>query len=384
MTLRRFLAALGGAGLVLAAAASPARADTPKITFTPEPPASFEVPPTISGSATHDGFNDADMSEVDLTWASEIGEPAEACTLPEPTAFTGSSTKIDFSAEPDLPCNGRYTITVKATSGSNVAHSQTTKTATRTFDVAVPPEVPAGLATSSDDVNRTVTLSWQANEEADLWGYLIDRAGADGVFAELAVTSATTYVDEQIPQAGGTFTYQVWAVRLGATQNPDDPDDFVLSDSASPASAARVTPPTTTSQRPGGGTGGGSGGARGGDGEVEGNAPPPPPELGTFERLKAEVEARRLASLTTLDPGYKDRLNYGDARMLPDDGSLAAGGARSSFADVHDRLAALRPIAIGMLLFVGALQIRYITRRAARAAGELADGPYAGDDGLSR
>ncbi len=90
-----------------------------------------------------------------------------------------------------------------------------------------PPAAPTGLAATASGAD--VTLTWNANTETDLAGYLLYRNGrlvnASGpVVGSLTpyLLTATTYVDHSLPD--GTFTYQVYAVdRAGNLSGPSGP-----------------------------------------------------------------------------------------------------------------------------------------------------------------
>lgn len=383
--MRRRVATAVAVGAVMALWASPAAADAPTITFQPEVPARFDGAPSISGQASHDGPSDADMSGVTLSYSSALARGPGSCAIPPPVSFSGNGTQVAFSAQPAFECNGRYRVTVEASSGSNTLHPPETTVERRVFDLAAPPKVPAGVKAA--DGRDGVTITWSANTEKDIVGYLVDRREGEGAFDELGFTDTTSWLDDEIPDSGGTFTYRVWSVRLGPKQDREDTADYVLSSTPSSTATATVAPTSTGSSGGTGGSGGGGGDGSGGDGGSGGEGtgtggggftipetpkddrPPPQPDLSRFRDLKKEAERQQQLQSTTTDPGFNEELPFGERPDGPaggnPDGSLAAG-ERRVFEEVVDRRAALVPIAGGILLFVGAIQLRWLTRRAAR------------------
>lgn len=356
-----------GAGAVLA---PPAQAHGPAITVTASPAGVPEGQAlrTTTGHATHDGELDADMQSVILRWRTTVDHGGRDCSRPADQGWErnpSNTTRIDFSQDATFDCNGRYELDVIAVGDSSTIHSgsQETKQTIKDVVLKVAPAVPTGVTATSSQ--RRVEVTWAANGEPDLLGYLVYRNGS---FHDSSTTNS--YVDTDFPSAGGTFTYKVSAVRLGPSQNPDDEADFVESGQSGAGSA---TVPKTTSTSSGGSGDDGDGGSGGGPSKKPTVKLAPTPssggssaraDLSGFARLKQQADEEARLRSTTTDPGYSDELPYGEGGGRNPDGSLASGGDRSTFEEVVDRKAVMVPIAFGLLLFVGALQMRYLARRA--------------------
>jgi hypothetical protein len=73
---------------------------------------------------------------------------------------------------------------------------------------------PAGIETVAD--GSRVTVSWAANPEPDILGYVVERDEGDG-YVEVATTRSTKLVQALVP---GKYAYRVTAVR-SSTQSED-------------------------------------------------------------------------------------------------------------------------------------------------------------------
>ncbi len=129
-----------------------------------------------------------------------------------------------------LPEGAAFVLTLEA---EDLAGNVATDAVQVTID-NLPPAAPTGLTATTS--GTTINVSWNANTEPDLRGYLLYRDGrlvnAPGpVVGSLLpyVLTATTYADTGRPD--GTFTYQVYAMDLAEN----------LSDPSAPASATVET-----------------------------------------------------------------------------------------------------------------------------------------------
>jgi hypothetical protein len=371
--LRALLVAGGALALVLALP-HPASAHSPDIVFDPDPTGTYSAQPTVSGRATHGGELGAEMDRVEMSWQSLTGHPSSACAVPGKQTFPGGSgvTEVGFSQTPEFPCNGHYAVVVDAYARSTALHGGDSSTASRDLTLRIPPARVTRLESASS--GREVGLTWKASPEPDRVGYLIDRRVGSGSYVEgYAVTTVSSFTDTDLPSAGGEVTYRVWSVRLGSKQDLEAPEDYVSAEHPSSSASADVdaAPPSTSSGGSGDGGGSGSGGGSGGSGgggvtiaTTPTGGPAPRADLSGFAALQRQVDEERRLRSTTTDPGFAETLPY-DAEGGSGGRELAGGPQdRSTFEDVVDRKAVLVPIAGGLLLFVGALQLRYLARRA--------------------
>ena len=102
-----------------------------------------------------------------------------------------------------------YVVTAVDNDGNESVHSQEAEAFV--MDI-VPPAVPTGLTAAVD--NSKVTLSWNANTESDLMGYLVYRSTTSGtgyVLLNNTPIEVTNYVDTGVTN-GVTYYYVVEAV----------------------------------------------------------------------------------------------------------------------------------------------------------------------------
>jgi len=388
----RVLAVSGVLGIVAFAATAPALAHNPTVQVDldpdPVPAGVYETAaPTVKGNASHTGTLQPDLDKVELTWSSP--NLSAGCTLPPAETFPAGSDRLTFTSSATFDCNGRYEVTAKAYSQSQAvpAHEQTTATKPAEFGLRLPPAVPTGVAATPNNANRTVKVSWTANTEPDLDRYLVWRRIGGGPWLVIDDAYTAAYTDSDIADAGGSYSYRIESVRLGVEQNPANNQDKVFSVTPSAVSTASVSAVPTTTTAEGGTTTTSSGSTTTTSGGASQPATtttsaytvprtppatnaPPVRDLSGFEELKARAEEEARRRSTTTDPGYDEDLPFG-SRQGPtdgsDDGSLASGPRdRSTFESVTDRTETLIPIAGGLVLFVGALQLRYLARRAAQ------------------
>jgi hypothetical protein len=77
-----------------------------------------------------------------------------------------------------------------------------------------PPAAPFAVAGDLDPEGNGVTITWDANAEADLAGYTVYRTLdplGDWTRLNLAPLWGTTFIDDQLPPGGGRFWYAVTA-----------------------------------------------------------------------------------------------------------------------------------------------------------------------------
>ena len=313
----------------------------------------------------------------------------------EPSALCDSSHapgSLHLPATPDAYApNGTYTfrVWVKSTP-AGLPPTQHEQTFDRVVKFSNPAETPTGVKASWTSSSSAMTVSWGANPEPDVTGYAVDQcvkapaqtcAASD--WSRVANPSGRTTTSASLNIAtAGTYRYRVAAKRL-------DADGKELLSSAAQSDPMTIdfadTPaPTTDDGEGGSGGGGGSGGSggSGGDGSSGGSGTAPTgtdggsPGAGgaaAGETDRSGLPARELQR-TEVDSGYEENLPYG---AKPLDG--AGGGALEIAA--RGVGIALVPMAGGVLLFVFAMQMRYLSRRADALA--LAGGDTVAVDGAT-
>lgn len=132
-------------------------------------------------------------------------EPLEMVTVKEPTF-------LDTGAEFDR----LHTYTIQTLEGA--ATSRLSEALGVTPVDSFPPAVPQGLSILAGPA--AAQLSWERNQEPDLGGYRIYRAGSDGEFSRLAESpSAANYRDAAV-SPGQTYRYRVTAVDKKGNESP--------------------------------------------------------------------------------------------------------------------------------------------------------------------
>ncbi|MGH9164564.1 MAG: hypothetical protein ACRDZW_03485, partial [Acidimicrobiales bacterium] len=404
-TLRRLgagglAASLAAAGSVLAMAAPVAAA-----------------PVTISFSAPGDG---ARVDKSAVTVAATVRMPdgrlksislsvtpagGGAAVNGGPVAGNDAATK-DVSFPVTLPLNGRYTARITATGNDSLLNvgRDSTVSATRDFAVVAPPAAPRGVKTAVNADTRAVTITWTKNTEPDLLFYLVQRSKGGGEFVLSARTEEATVVDPTPSEGGGEYTYQVVAVRKGATDgegvnsNPSSASPVTVPDppapptTAPPPAAPGDTTPTTAAtagEAPPITSGGpsttvttlaaGNPGALTKSGTVD---------LSGLRKLQTQAtRPPRVLTTPTTDPGFTETLPF-DTR--PADSLATDGGSSVDETAIDDtelgssdsnveRTRALAFLAAGLLATVLLMHLLWVKGEVARVPLEpLPPGPAKG------
>src|SRR5207237_1197700 len=164
-----------------------------------------------------------DQVHVHLDWKGPGTRPGlpsdkDLCAKPNTPPCGASNAPYSTPLGP-VDNNGPYHVAVTG-SGHDIFSSYTF-TVNADFALAIPPKTPAGLkATANKD--RTVTLVWDRNGEADLFYYDLARKGpGDKDFKPLPALAQPPpdekpkVIDNTVPLAAGDYQYQVAAVRYG-------------------------------------------------------------------------------------------------------------------------------------------------------------------------
>jgi hypothetical protein len=296
------------------------------------------------------------ISQISLSIEPDADLPS-GCTVPDPAperydsngADPGSRGRIrqEFAFDDlEFACNGRYSVVATAylgDFGSDPEPSAPSSTRHRlhgTLDVAAPAPAVSGLAVSVSPDGKTVHLTWDAigDQPPDFEGYQVMRAAGDGDFAAAGTpTTSTTATDEP---AAGHYRYAVVSVRRGPDGEPVmSPLTTAAARNVTVGAVTAPTRPTYTR-----GTGGVA-----------------------LSRPRSGAVARRGASgpPTTADTGYKETLDYGNARLPGADGEGELGsGVVHIIGDPARKRGIVIPAAAAMVLALWAAHFRYLAHRA--------------------
>ena len=368
---RARIAAAAGAALALTLVlARPALADPVTGTVTaPADDPSYASPlrtgPIITGAFDHGGPG---IATVSLSAARDNGigtsVTVDCAKPPSPSPVDCSNLNhVTFSWTPDLPYNGHYILTAYATGKTDVTHRDAAPaTLTVRFALAVPPAAPRALSARAS--GQDITLNWTGNCEPDLIGYVVSRSSGGaarpvGQVRAGACNDPVSYVDKGAAANG--YRYAVQAVR---DNGDEDARTAITSD---PSVAGPVSPPTTAPAKPAAPSGTAAV-ARPGAPGTAGAAKADPQfaraghiDLSGFDALRAQ------ATLPAPDPGYSNKLPFATGRPgAPPEPLRELGPAEGGLGG---RRGFLLSAAAGALLFVLALQLRWLAARVAEREG---------------
>ena len=368
---RRFGSAAAVVVAVLTVAPPPAAFGQAVIALdSPKANAALTTPSvTISGSV----ISDAPLLSAPKTVSLSMKDQQQT-----PVSCTDATCKFSWTVS--LPVNGPYDFTVSATDATRLLGIESTAvTQVGHVTVAAPPKKPVLDPPKVTD-GRTVELSWARNAEPDMLYYAVfrkDPAGTkflqvgDKVTQPPASQAKVTFTDTTTTFLGGDFSYQVVAVRKGAsgtaaTEVPSDP---------SAALAASVPPPpTTTTAAPAPGTPGAAGGPTTTVKAGQANGV----DLSGF--LSSRAGPTSLPPITVPDPpdpGFQNTLPFG-ARPAADD--TEPGDAEAVPPSTTHKVTTfvtrgagrpLVPIAGGLILLLLAMHMRLLNRRIKQVDGDL-------------
>ena len=379
MTGRRRLAAASGiVGLALLFAApfsGPALAQSSGgLTVTIDQPAPTVGSSSIVVAGTVSGARNVVIQEITMTVTPEAGgAPLTATSQPN------TYERYDFRFAGTLSRNGRYRVTITARGEGRLEVGSVlglpvgarSGEGSKPFAVAAPPRAPSGVAVAANE-NRSVTVSWNPNPEADIVAYRVfrkDPGGPDffqvgnaaGV-SPAACAAKCTFNDTAI-LGGGKYSYRVLAFR----PNPNDGSKPLASPASETAGVDIPEAPTTTGAPVPGAPAGAAPGAGGvpAVGSARGPAisrflagapapkPPPPPKL-----------------IDPPDTGFNRDLPFGAVPEGEDDvepgegeDAVVPGDPTSDQDEGVVQSSPLVPIAAGLVLIVMAAHLRHLGRR---------------------
>lgn len=319
---------------------------------------------------------------VDATVSASNPIPAGCGSFPRavPVELNGTS----FVVRPDLACNGGYTVSVVAQTGSGIlaSRSPSLQAPLTVIDAGGPVAGVTGAVTDG----RTVGLSWISDSDPDVVAYRVRRNGA-------ALTDVPanrrTLTDAPGP---GTFRYDVIALRWGGGGPGSDP---VASPPSGPfvARVASDLPPSPSETFPApssglgtvaGGPGGsagtpGSSGTAAGTGGAFGRSTPALGAGGSKGRSSTGRSSSGVvrgssssgsSTGTTLDDGFAERLPYQagsrtEPVVVP---GRPATREISRNVRVPHGVGLLVPLGVFAMLLGGSILLRRLVQRAGAVA----------------
>lgn len=375
--LRRSSAVVGATWLLSLAVASPVLAATDNglvVEFTGPTASGTNSSPTVSGQVV------AGEARIELgpreveTITLKIVPSAGGAPVASVTQSPGSPVPVSFTWRPSIPINGNFRVEATATGTATLllVAQPVSGDATRDFSVAAPARAPQRVTASANE-DRSVTVSWDRNTEADILGYRIFRRdpGSDTFFQvgpRIGMDHRTCgarceFADAGTVAVGGDYAYQVLAFRGGPTEP--------VPSSPSQTATINVPAPTTTVVAdPGGSPDAPGTGAPGAPGVAKTPAPaissflanrPPPkappapkileaPDTGFNRELPFGAAPDEIALADEEEPGESEAVLPPDTLALGSDDTLNQGRP-------------LVPVAAGLLLLVLAAHMRLFVSR---------------------
>lgn len=309
--------------------------------------------PSISGRASMPGSLDR-IGNVAVSLTSPI-----TSDLPPPCDPCNSDHTYSeaFSWTPSLARNGPYQLHVAA-SGSQflfgVLDGEVASEKTASFQMEVKPAEPTGVRTAANP-DQSVRVTWDRNSEPDMIAYRVQRKdpGASafhdvgGAVAQPAGGSAVSTVDPGTGPGGGTFVYQVQAIRAGRS------GDASTAIGSGFSSAQVVVAPSPVAPPPGGAP------VPGAPSAAAPESPAPLPNLSAFLSGGGSLPKAALPSMPALPDGtFEETLPFGarPADGLGQNGAEAIGLNAGSSS--NGGRAVLIPVAGGLLLCLAAFHVR--------------------------
>ncbi|MDQ1356459.1 MAG: hypothetical protein QOG44_832, partial [Acidimicrobiaceae bacterium] len=244
---------------VVVVPASPASATTSAIVITtPAPGASFTSGFT-SASVPINGNANIGQQALETNVISDVqvsvtfgGAQVFSCAHAGDCGATTGGQSTNFSFTPLVTRNGPYSVSALVSGREcNVLNNCTfhNATANTSFSVGVHPVAPRNVKAQVNG-DRSVTVSWSANPEPDVFGYQILRRdpGSSNSRAVNPFLAGTSWTDQGTMAAGGDYGYTVVAFRPGA--DGTSTATTVLSTSSATSAASVPAPPVPSTTIP--------------------------------------------------------------------------------------------------------------------------------------
>lgn len=330
------------------------------------------------------GVTGDDEVPVELKWDTRFlprsAEPASAAC---DTALTPDNPLLPGTPDAYAP-NGTYNLQVWVqTTPAGVPPVAHEEVFDHTVAVDNPPQDPTGAAAAWNASAQKITVSWTANPEPDLIGYAIDRCVTP---SSLQACTASDWSRVAAPAGRDTTSIQVEATAVGAHRfrvaarraHADSALGEWYSSAAQTDAITMGSPdrnvaadPGTEGDGPGAAPGGGGATPGSADGGTTGPTNAGPAKPGASRGSEQETDRSGLPARTVqraeVDGDYEKSLPYGGVGPLDGAGSgpleIATQGVGM----------ALVPMAMGAVVFVFAMQMRYVSRRAETLAFAGAD-----------
>jgi hypothetical protein len=345
------------------------------------------------------------------SWTVQLAKDAATPQFTTVSGCTTTATAVDCTWDTThvlgnataIAPNGKYLVKVSARdSGSLTAAAQTYTNQVGLF-VQNGPATPSNLTVTKDEAAAQIFAAWPANPEPDISEYLLKETLPSGTVTTWHVKppcSSSGCTFSRRYTAGGTYSYTVAAVRTAP--NPDGstatltsaafgPRQATVADPNPTTTTTTTQPPPTTTTGGGGsttttrggsasgdtGTGGGDSGSAGNTDDfkgvivngfritgIQGGNPGSVSSSRSFGGRAVQIGGGGEGS--EADPGFSETLPFKKPQK-DDQPSIAQSIVNIPSRVITDdstRRAALQITAFGLLIFVLAMQIRYVTRRA--------------------
>lgn len=343
------------------------------------------IPPTSGSNAPM--LNVAWTPSTSITIPTDAPQPDPSSVRVSPTscapASPTSTTEVCTYQWPVLfhgyVLNGTYQVSGTAIDcpllgcSSLLGMSEESSVATVTQETTVTnlPATPTGVKAVTTANGSQVVITWAPNPEPDIADYQVVRNDGEVVCTippSTATPPATSYTCTDAPTKDGSYSYEVVALRYGATYTNTVSNDEVARSAATTPLAVSGTSANAGTTVTTGGTG------TVGPGSAGFTAPSPNKTAkvggsGTFNATPSPAVVAQ-ASPTTVDPGFEPTLPYGTT-VPPTAGTnppsaLAAPTPHKS----GNSIATIAAVGAGLLIAVIALHGLWL-RAEVRRAGIL-------------
>jgi len=287
--------------------------------------------------------------------------PGEACLLPPPAVVPGTGEDTDgnaftadlaFSADLDVPCNGRYLVQAEARLNDPQRPPFVLE---RSFVLAALPAAVTEVSAKVQPDERKAVVRFTPlppdQLDPDAVGYVVERAGpaVDGPgryddVGTLDLDDEPRLVDDLAAAEAGRYTYRARAVRAGA----DGPVRSSIIDTATAEIELQGEPTSAPTTEPEVNT-------RGGSVRV-------PAGRATLPRRRST--STRQGPPTTLDTGFEESLDYGDGEIAQELVDEPVAGGQSVVRDEGDTVDLAVPAAGALVMLGWAGHIVYLNRLA--------------------